>query len=77
MFPGGPFCLRNVHSKDYGQISVRSWRPASEIELEKAKPYSFWDTAAVGLTSSSWASFPKAAASALIPAQIEMEHMEV
>ena len=77
MCSGGPFCLFNVHSKDYGRISARGWWPASEIERKQAKPYSFWVSATVGLTPSSWASLPKAAASALIPAELEMEHTEV
>ena len=77
MCPGGPVCLFNVHSKDYGQISARGWWPTSEIEWKQAKPYSFWVSATVGLTPSSWASLPKAAASALIPAELEMEHTEV
>ena len=37
---GGPFGLFNVHSAAYGQLSVRSWRPTSEGEWEKAKPCS-------------------------------------
>ena len=73
----GPFLPFNAHSIQYGQLSARSWRPATEIGWKRAKPYSFWDSAAVGLAPSSWASFPKAAASAPIPAQIEMDHTEV
>ena len=74
---GDPFCLFNVHSKDYGQISSRSWWPTSGIEWKGAKLYSYWDSTTVGLTSSSRTSFPKAGASALIPAQLEMERAEV
>ena len=66
-----------VHSIQYGLLSAQSWRPATEIEWKQAKPDGYWDSATVGLTSSSWTSFPKAAASALIPAQIEMNHTEV
>ena len=77
MCSGGPFCLFNVRSLQYGQISARSWWPASDVKWKQAKPYSFWGSATVGLTSSSWASFPKAEASALAPAQLEMEHTEV
>ena len=77
MCSGGPFCLFNAHSLQYGQISARSWWPASDVKWKQAKPYSYWGSATVGLTSSSWASVPKAEAPALIPAQLEMEHTEV
>ena len=77
MCSGDSFCLFNVQSKDYGQLSAQSWRPAQETEWKQAKPYSYWDTATVGLTSSSWTSFPKAAASTLTPTQFELEHTEV
>ena len=46
------------------------------MEWIQAKPYSFWGSADVGLTSSSGAGFPKAAASGLTPGQLEMEHAE-
>ena len=74
---GGPCCLLNIHSKDYGQISARSWWPASELEWETAKPYSFWDSTIVGLTSGSLSSFPKAGVEALIPPQLELGNTEV
>ena len=77
MCSGGPFCLFNARSLQYGQISARSWWPASDVKWKQAKPYSYQGSATVGLTSSSWASFPKAEASALTPAQLEMEHTEV
>ena len=34
---GDPLCLLNIHSKDYGQIPARSWRPTSELEWKTAK----------------------------------------
>ena len=64
---GDPFCMLNIHSRDCGQISARSWRPAPDLEWETAKSYSFWDSTIVGLTSGCWSSFPKAAVEA--PAQ--------
>ena len=73
---GDPFCLFNVHSKDYGQISARSWWPTSELEWKAAKKYSFWDSSTVGLTTDSWSSFPKAAAETLIPSQLELNNTE-
>ena len=69
--------MLNIHSKDYGQISARSWRPSSELEWKTAKPYSYWDSTIAGLTSSSWSSFPKAGVEALIPAQLELGRTEV
>ena len=77
MCPGGPVCLFNVQSKDYGQLSARSWWPARGSEWEMAKPYRYWGAATVGLPSSSWTSFPKTAASTLTPIQFELEHAEV
>ena len=74
---GDPFCLLNIHSKDYGQISARSWRPTSELEWKTAKKYSYWDSATVGLTSGCWSSFPKAAVEALAPSQLELGNTEV
>ena len=67
----------NIHSKDYGQISARSWWPTSELEWETAKKYSYWDSATVGLTSGCWSSFPKAAVEALAPSQLELGNTEV
>ena len=77
MCSGDPLCLLNIHSKDYGQISARSWWPTSELEWETAKPYSYWDSTIVGLQTSSWSNFPKAGGGALIPAQLELGRAEV
>ena len=77
MCSGDPFCTLNIHSRDYGQISARSWRPTSELEWETAKKYSYWDSATVGLTSGCWSSFPKAAVEALAPSQLELGNTEV
>ena len=74
---GGPFGLFNVHSAAYGQLSVRSWRPTAEGEWKQAKPYSFFDAADVGLTSTSWSHFPGASAPSLAPFLLEMERAEV
>ena len=74
---GDPFCLLSIHSKDYGQINARSWWPTSELEWKTAKKYSYWDSSTVGLTSSSWSGFPKAAAEALVPSQLELGNTEV
>ena len=74
---GDPFCLFNVHSKDYGQISARSWWPTSELEWKTAKKYSFWDSSTVGLTTDCWSSFPKAAVETLAPSQLELNNTEV
>ena len=67
MCPGGVFGFFNAHSSAYGQLSARSWWPASEAEWLRAEPYSFWDPADVGLTPNNWSSFPKAAAPNLVP----------
>ena len=74
---GDPLFLFNIRSKEYGQIFARRWLPSSELEWKTAKPYSYWDSSIVGLTSSSWANFPKVGAYALIPPQLEMERTEV
>ena len=74
---GDPFCLINLHSKASGQISARSWWPASELEWKTAKKYSFWDSSTVGLTTDCWSSFPKAGVEALIPSQLELNNTEV
>ena len=68
--------MLNIHSRDYGQISARSWRPTSELEWETAKPYSYWDSTIVGLQTSSWSNFPKAGGEALVPAQLELGNTE-
>ena len=39
--PGDPFCMLNIRSRDYGQISARGWRPPSELEWKTSKPYSY------------------------------------
>ena len=75
MCSGDPFCPFNVHSLQYGQLSARSWRPATR--WKGAKPYSYRGPGTVGLMSSSWGISPKAGVSALTPAQLEMEHTEV
>ena len=67
-----PFCLLNSHSRDYGQISARSWWPSSELEWETAKSYSYLGSTVVGLTSGCWSSFPGAAVEALVPSQLEL-----
>ena len=74
---GDPSCILNIHSRDYGQISARSWWPTSELEWETAKSYSYWDSTIVGLTSGCWSSFPKAAVEALVPSQLELGNTEV
>ena len=73
MCSGYPFRLFNAHSIQYEQLSASAF----EMEWKQAKPYSYVDPADVGLTSSSWASFPKAAAPALTPTRLEMEHTDV
>ena len=70
-------CMLNIRSKDLGQISARSWWPASEREWKTAKPYSYWNSTIVGLTSGSWSSFPNAGVEALSPSQLELGNTEV
>ena len=77
MCSGDSSCLLNIRSKDYGQISARSWRPTSELEWKTAKSYSYWDSTIVGLTSGCWSSFPRAGVEALVPAQLELGNTEV
>ena len=74
---GDPFCMINMHSKEYGQLSARSWWPVSELEWKTARKYSYFDTATVGLTSPCWSTFPKAAVAALSPPKLELENTEV
>ena len=74
---GDPFCLFNVHSKDYGQLSARSWWPTSELEWKTAKKYSYWDSSTVGLAIDCWSHFPKAAVEDLTPPQLELNNTEV
>ena len=54
-----PFALITARSQGYGQLHVRSWRPADELTRTTPDPYSSWDIAEFGLTSKEWASFPE------------------
>ena len=74
---GDPFCMLNIYSRDYGQISARSWWPTSELEWKAAKQYSYWDSTVVGLTSGCWSSCPRAAVEALASSQLELGNTQV
>ena len=74
---GDFFGLFDARCSAYGQLSARSWWPASEEEWPRAEPYSFWGPAGAGMISNNRPSFPKPSAPALPPFRLEMDDAEV